>query len=217
MSKTASEQSSQNALIGEILGDANKKAGRILRKAEQDANQMVEKAEKEAAEIRRSVVEAAAARAEKEKLIVLNTIDLEVKRIEIEVKELVIAEAFRSADKLLVDRKSYDYGGVLTGLIASAAKAIGGCSFRIALGKDDHSTDIPGLQKLVSQKLGAQIELKLDAAPAPIRGGVIVMSSDGRRMVDDSFAAREARLHEVLRRRIATILFEDSTEQGQHT
>jgi len=216
LSKIA-ETTNQNALIEEILGDARKKAGRVLRKAEQDAKQIEEKAQKEAAETRRSTIDAASARAAKEKVIVLNTIDLEVKRIEIETKESVISEAFRSAEKRLLERKTYDYPAVLAELIASAAKAIGGSSFRIALGKDDHSTDISALQKRVSQKLSAQIELKLDPTPAPIRGGTVVVSSDGRRMIDNSFSAREARLHEPLRRRIAAILFEGITEQGQHT
>ncbi|HUS57614.1 MAG TPA: V-type ATP synthase subunit E family protein [Planctomycetota bacterium] len=217
MSKAAGQQASEDALVSEILADASKKAARIIRKAEQDAKQVIEKAEREAQEIRRSIAEAAAARAEKEKLIVLATIDLEARRAEIEAKETLLTDIFRAAEKRTADRRSYDYREKLVSLIASAAKTIGGTSFHIHLGNDDHSTDIGSLQKQVSSKLGTPVELALDPSPAPIDGGVIVLSADGRRLVDNSFAAREERMRAELRRQVAQILFDEKSQQGQHT
>ncbi len=201
-------QSHEDALVEEILNDAGKKAGRTARRSEREGRQAVDKAEKEAESILESASEAARARAEKEKAIVLATVDLDSRRMEMDVRERLINEAFDAARKRMFAKQTYDYVIVLTKLVASAIRSIEGDSFRIALAEVDRSAgDFNAIRKGVFEQIGRKVELKLDDDSAPIRAGAIIRSGDGRRMVDNSFEGRLARMHDVLRREVAKMLF----------
>jgi len=202
------EQSHADALVNEIIGDAEKKAVRTLRRGDREAGQIVEKAEKQAESIRRAATEAAQMRAEKEKTVVLATVDLDARRIEMAAEERLIVAAFDSAQQKMLDKQAYGYPAVVARLIAEAAQAIGGDSFRVELSNDDRkSLDFTALTGSVCERLGRQVELSLADEPAPIAAGAIVRSPDGRRMVDDSLEARLVRMRDELRRRVAQVLF----------
>ena len=61
------------------------------------------------------------------------------------------------------------------------------------------------------------VALRVAPAPEPIRGGVVVRSSDGRQVYDNSFAARLARLRPLLRRRLAATLYPVASSGEAHT
>jgi len=201
------EQSHEDALIDEIIGDAKKKAGRTLRRSKREAGQIVEKAEKEAESIRRAADESAHLRAEKEKAVVLATVGLDARRVEMAAKESLITEAFDSARKQMLDKKAYDHPAMLARLVAAAAEAIGGDSFTVALPEEDQSADLGAIRDRVCDLFGRTVELRSAEEPAAIKGGAIVYDSEGRRMVDNSFEGRLARMQDELRRRAAQILF----------
>lgn len=215
MSKTAAERADEDALIEQIIADARKRAERAMHKAEQEAKQAIDKAQREAEELSRGVIGAAANRAEKEKAILLATIDIEAKRFEMKVKEDLIKEAFDAAERKIMDLSSPGYAAVPAKLIASAVRAVGGDVFHVALSKADRdSLKLPDLQKKVSELVGRNVTLKLDDSAAPITGGAIVRSEDGHRMVDNSLEGRLARMRDDLRRQAAQILFETKTQRG---
>ena len=205
-------QSHEDALIEEIIGDAGKKAQRTQRRAEREARQAVEKAEKEADGIRTSVMQTAQQRAEREKEIVLATIDLDARRIKIEAEEHLITEAFDAAETRMMNKQGYDYAGTLVRLVAAACHAIGGDSFCVSMSEDDRAQiDFDALGRGVARQIGRNVQLELDNAPSPIKGGAIVHSEDGRRAVDNSFDGRLTRMREDLRRQAAEILFGEAT------
>jgi len=209
MSKSGAQPAPEDALIDEILADARKKAGRTVRRAEQESKDIVQKAQSEAEDVRKSAIDAACQRAERQKTIVLATVDIEAQRIEIDARESVIRDAFDAAEKRLAERQGFDYAGVLANLVAAAAEAIGGDRFVVTLAERDRkSVELAALQQTVSKKLGRAVRLDLAPEAAPISGGVIVYSADGRRMVDNSFESRMARTYDHLRRQVAQILFE---------
>ena len=209
MSKSGAQPAPEDALIDEIMADARKKAGRAARRAEQEAKDIVDKAGREAEDALKSAIDAARQRAERQKTIVLATVDIEAQRIEIDARESVIRDAFDAAEKRLAERQGFDYAGVLANLVAAAAEAIGGDRFVVTLAERDRkSVELAALQQTVSKKLGRAVRLDLAPEAAPISGGVIVYSADGRRMVDNSFESRMARTYDHLRRQVAQILFE---------
>lgn len=206
-------QSHEDALIEEIIGDAKKKAQRTQRRAEREARQAVEKAEKEAGGIRQSVAQDAQQRAEKEKDIILATIDLDARRLKMESEERLITEAFDAAKTQMMNKQSYDYPAALARLVAAACDAIGGDAFCVSLSEDDQAQGgLDALSRGVAEQLGRKVTLKLDDTPSPIKAGAMVRSEDGRRAVDNSFDGRLARMREDLRRKAARILFGETTK-----
>ena len=209
MSKSGAQPAPEDALIDEILADARKKAGRTVRRAEQESKDIVQKAQSEAEDVRKSAIDAACQRAERQKTIVLATVDIEAQRIEIDARESVIREAFDAAEKRLAERQGFDYAGVLANLVAAAAEAIGGDRFVVTVAERDRkSVELAALQQTVSRKMGRAVTLDSSSDPTAISGGVIVYSAEGRRMVDNSFESRMARTYDHLRRQVAQFLFE---------
>ncbi|HUU68618.1 MAG TPA: V-type ATP synthase subunit E family protein [Planctomycetota bacterium] len=209
MSKSGAQPAPEDALIDEILADARKKAGRTVRRAEQESKDIVQKAQSEAEDVRKSAIDAARQRAERQKTIVLATVDIEAQRIEIDARESVIREAFDAAEKRLAERQGFDYAGVLANLVAAAAEAIGGDRFVVTVAERDRkSVELAALQQTVSRKMGRAVTLDSSSDPTAISGGVIVYSAEGRRMVDNSFESRMARTYDHLRRQVAQFLFE---------
>ena len=209
MSKSGAQPAPEDALIDEILADARKKAGRTVRRAEQESKDIVQKAQSEAEDVRKSAIDAACQRAERQKTIVLATVDIEAQRIEIDARESVIRDAFDAAEKRLAERQGFDYAGVLANLVAAAAEAIGGDRFVVTVAERDRkSVELAALQQTVSRKMGRAVTLDSSSDPTAISGGVIVYSAEGRRMVDNSFESRMARTYDHLRRQVAQFLFE---------
>ena len=66
----------------------------------------------------------------------------------------------------------------------------------------------------VRRRVGRSVTIEVSANHAPITGGVIVRSADGRLLYDNSFAARLARLKPELRRRVAARLFPAGAARG---
>lgn len=209
MSKSDAQQATEDALINEILSDARKKAERTVRRAEQESKDIIQKAQREAEEQLAAAVAAAQGRAERRKAIVLATVDVEAQRLELDARERLIQHAFAAAQGRIASRRGFDYHDTLVQLVADAIRAIGGDGFTITVPRaDGESSSIAGLQQAVSQRLGRGVQLQIAGPPASISGGVIVHSADGRRMVDNSFEGRMARMHDDVRRRIARMLFE---------
>lgn len=209
MTRSDAQQATEDALINEILSDARKKAERTVRRAEQESRSIIQKAQEEADEQLAAAAAAAQVRAERERTIVLATVDVEAQRLELAARERIIQHAFATAQGRIASRRGFDCNATLVQLIADAARAIGGDSFIVSVARaDQHAGGIAGLQKAVSQRLGRDVRLQYAPAAAPITGGAIVHSSDGRRMVDNSFDGRMARMHDDVRRQIARILFE---------
>jgi len=207
------EHNREDTLIEEILGDARKKAGRTLRRAEREAKQEVERAQKEAEKITSAAIDSARQRAQKEKQVILATVDLDARRIRLDMEEQVIVEAFEAARKRVLDKSSYDYPAALARLTIRAARAIGGNAFRIGVSEEDRpAVDTNALRQRLKEELGHDVHLTLADEPAPISGGVIVYSGDGGRMVDNSLDSRLARMHDDLRRRIAGILLDHEAD-----
>jgi V/A-type H+-transporting ATPase subunit E len=206
-------KSNEDALIEEILGDAEKKARRSTRRAEREAKQVVEKAQKQADDIVAAATEAARDKAERERATVMATIDIDRQRVRLEAEERVVQEVFAAARKRLHDLPDDEYQRTVGRLAIDAARQIGGTSFRLGLPADDRDRlDIDALRNQMGEQVGGQVELAVDDEAAPIRSGVIVTSADGRRVVDDSIAGRLRRLHGELRRRVAQLLFDEKAQ-----
>jgi V/A-type H+-transporting ATPase subunit E len=203
----------EEALVEEILGDARKKTGRSQRRADREAKNVVEQAEKEAEKIRSSAAEAARERAEREKKIILATVDIDARRIELDIEEQVIEQAFESALAQLQKKDAYDYQAALAQLIAAAADVIGGGDFRVTLSEEDAATiDLESIAQTVSERFDRSVSLTATEDPAYISGGAVVYSGDGQRMVDNSFEGRLERMRQELRRQAAGILLDENQQ-----
>jgi len=202
------ENAGHDALIEEIQNDASKKADRIVRKAEREAAEIREKAKREADAIRAEMSQGAQKKAEAEKNVILATIAVDAKRIEMDVKELPVSQAFDAAGEKL-ERREFDYPESAARLIAAAARELGDEELRVALCEKDFETlDQAALAEGVTQLLEKPVQLQFEHDASISSGGVVVKSEDGRRICDNTYTARMRRLRDDIRRDAAKIILE---------
>jgi len=196
-----------DALIEEIKNDARKKADRIAHKAEREAAEIREKAEREAEAARLEILQSAQKKADAERNVILATVAVDAKRIEMDVKELAVNQAFYEAEEKIKLRE-FDYLQSLSRLIAAAAKELGDDELRVALNeKDFDNLDHSALSERVNRMLVQPAALFFERDNPLSSGGAVVKSTDGRRICDNTYSARMLRTRDDLRQKIAQVLF----------
>lgn len=199
--------SSEKALSDEILQDARKKADRARRRAEREARRIVREAEEEAQEDRQKTLEAARQRAERQARSLLATLDQEVQRDLLEQRQAQLDRLFDAARERLADRESYHYPAVLAHLAAEAIEAMGAEQVVVELAEEDAGLATEQWLERVREGAGREVDIEVADEPAPIEGGVVVRSADGRLCYDNSFEARLRRLRPRLRHQIAAMAY----------
>lgn len=198
---------SEKVLSDEILKDAATKAERIRKRAEREAKKLVTAAVQEAEADREKVLAAASRRAERAARGILATIEQEARRGLLAAREAELDKLFQAALRRLADRKGYDYPAAVAGLAAEAIRVMGAESVVLELAEADQAMATPEWLAEVRRRVGGDVSLAVAERPAPIDGGVVVRSADGRLLYDNSFAARLRRLRPELRRELAVLVF----------
>ena len=197
----------EKVLSDEILADAHGKAERARQRGEREAKGIAGKATKEAAEAAAKTIEVAQERADRMTTAILATVEAEAKRDLLAAREAELDKLFDAARQRLADKGSYGYPAVLATLAAQAIEAMAADEVIIELCEQDRALATAAWLDEVRRRVGRPVTIDVSANHAPIAGGLIVRSADGRLLYDNSFAARLERLKPELRRELAGRLF----------
>ncbi len=201
---------SEKVLSDEILKDAQTKAGRIRKRAEREAKKVLDEAATEAAAAAEKLLDVARRKADRAAQSVLATVDQEVRRLLLAAQEAGLDGLFEAAHKRLADRHAYDYASAVAGLAAEAIRAMPAASVTLELAEADRAMATDAWLAEVRRRVGRDVAIAVSPNPAPIDGGVVVRSADGRLLYDNSFAGRLRRLRPELRRELAAKVFGDT-------
>jgi vacuolar-type H+-ATPase subunit E/Vma4 len=207
---TDAGNSTYESLAEEIMADARLKADRARSRGEKDAEKIRDRAAREADGARKTVLEQARERSEREGAIIIAGIEVEAKRQALELKERSVHEVLDLAREMLAQGQGYDRRASLGLLAAEAVAAMRATSIVLEVSPTDKETVGPDFVGDVCRRAGREAHLELREADIP--GGVIATSADGREIYDNSFPARLRRLTPALRVSIADGLFDS---QGQ--
>ena len=202
-------KTSEMKLEEEILADARRKADKIVERARRETEKILAQAEKSAEEEAAKIIAHFKERADKQRSIILATVDIEIKKRRLAREDRKVRSIIDEAKKRLFDKQSYDYKRALVNLATDAIRKMQGNDFVICLGKSDgnvaHDSLLSAIKSGVEDRA---INLKFDSSPLLITGGILVKSADGRQYYDNSFDARLKRLQDYLRKFVADIIFE---------
>lgn len=208
---------SEAVLAEEILADAGKKAARARGRGEREAQQILGKARQQATEAAEKTLAAAQERADRQRTAIMATVEAEAKLDLLAAREAELDKLFDAARQRLADKGSYDYPAVLAVLAAQAIEAMAADEVVIELCEQDRALATDAWLDEVRRRVGRPVTIDVSANHAPIAGGLIVRSADGRLLYDNSFAARLERLKPELRRRLADMIFCSTDEEGRRT
>jgi vacuolar-type H+-ATPase subunit E/Vma4 len=200
-----------SGIAKEVLEDVEKEAESIILEAGSQAEKILEEAEKEAKERYMSIVKEGEERIEAERKEKTILFEIEAKNRLLQAQEKVIDEVF---EKVLSRLREYastqEYQDCLSRLIVDACKKMSANKLIIQLNQNDFSIMTEEKLKKLSKALGVKL-VKSDK-PISIVGGVIVKSSDGKIVVNNTFENRLNMLKSNLRVKIANILFREESK-----
>jgi len=198
---------SEKPLSDEILRDAQTKADRIRKRAQRDAAKLSDDAAREAAAAAGKVVDIARRRADRVAQSLLATIEQEMRLDLLVAREAELDRLFDAARDRLAARAAYDYPTVVAGLAAEAIAAMGADGAVLELAERDQGLATSAWLADVRRRVGRDVAIVVSGTSAPITGGAIVRSADGRLLYDNSLEARLRRLRPELRKELAARLF----------
>jgi vacuolar-type H+-ATPase subunit E/Vma4 len=208
----------EELLGSEVIADAERRAERIRRRGERDAEQIHQSAEKEATEAAEAVLEDARRRAEQASEMVLATLGVEAQKVTLALKEGIVQRAVDAAWQSLLAKERYDYRGTLIQLASSAIGQMPGGEFTLQLGEEDRERVgeevCRRIEEAVAAHGGRAVKVRLSPTYLRIAGGCVVTGENGRLRYDNSFEARERRMHEEVRRLAAQGLFGADEQHG---
>ena len=184
-------------LADEILDDARRKADRASKKAERRAKRILRDAQKKADQATAAALAAS----------ILATIEQDVRRDLLDQREAAIATILDAAMQRVASREGTDYPAALTTLAAEAVGAMATDAVVLHLAEADRAIATAEWLDALRQRVGRPVAIEVADEAAPIQGGLIVRSADGRLLYDNSFAARLVRLRPALRRQIAARVY----------
>lgn len=197
----------EKVLSDEILQDAQRRAERTRKRAEREAKKILKEAEAEAGATAEKALGAAQRRADRIADSILATVGQEAQRARLEAREAELTKLFERAIERLADRSTRDYPAVLATLAAQAIGAMRTDAVVLAFAGPDRPIVTEAWLEDVRRRAGGNVAVSVSDAPAPIRGGVVARSADGRLLYDNSFAARLERRRPELRQQVAARVY----------
>ena len=190
------------------MEDAEKKAKDIILKAKSQAERILKEGEGEAERRYRRIIKEAEERIKSEERMNTAMFEIESRNKILQVKEGLIEEVFKKAlNRLREYTSTKEYQECLLRLISEACERIDSDKLIIQLNEKDHQMLTERHLNDLSEKIGVKL-LKSNEYVDCV-GGVVVKSSDGKIVVNNTFENRLNALKDALRIKIAKILFEE--------
>ncbi len=214
-----SDESPQDVLRREIIGDAKSEAEKTLLRARQDAEALVAGAEAEAARERERALGQARAAATRRAALVLAMIPVETGRMRSERVEALLQGVHDEALRLLKAQDGASAREVLVGLAAEAARNMDGDQFAMRLSPADRRALgedwLPEVRRLAGKPA---MDIRLGEALDNGDSGPILLDPGGRQVWDNRMASRLARNWPALRIAIAEragLMAQGATGEGR--
>jgi vacuolar-type H+-ATPase subunit E/Vma4 len=202
-----------DALRSEILKQAQEQVAGTLDRAQRVSERDLVYARAEAEEIRSQQRAKVQPMAEMEKRKTIAAADMEARRKLLEKKEELVSRIFTEAEKRLEELRGSDaYMDIIHKLIEEGVAGIGGDAI-VEFGEKDENIFTPeaisSIESNMTESLGKDLQLQFRCIGSNISAGVVVRSTDGRAIIDNSFSGRLKRLKEELRGKVSEILLEE--------
>jgi len=193
-------------LLEKIKKDSEAESRKILEEARRKAKEIVNIAKKEGEITKEKYLKKAKKEAESIRKREITRANLEAKKLELKFKDEVIKKVIEeSISEISKIRRKKRYEEALFRLAKEALDAIGVKEVKFLL----NSEDLEVFEKKILPKLVKEYGLKgVEVEGVDMIGGVNVESKDGRFCVENSINARVERYKDLLRKEIASILFE---------
>lgn len=192
-------------LADEILADAKSQAERKVSGAHKTAEKMIETAQAQAKVATDDIIKAMEKKLAHDASLITAKLPhhRQVKTLQImnEAIEQLLSEAIVSIEKLPPEKRLQ----VIEHLATEAIEIIGGESVIIEIPQQDYHQFNENVRKDILAKypkLAVQVR-----EMAPSSGGVIVRSTDGTKVVDNTFAARMRHMRQDLRDQLSSVIF----------
>jgi len=207
-------ESEAQKITDQILTDAKEDAKYIIIDARKEAEMMQERqgelGRQKAAERVSSIVGKARNESDITRGMVFTDIRRKAGWMILSEKERLITNVLDEAkSRLTALAKTEKYMPELERMILDAGIALGGGELQVLLNELDSALPLKlnAISKAVSEKTGNRTELKLSKERTKASGGVVVKSTDGKVILDNTFEAMLKRRERELCLKIARILF----------
>ncbi|MEA3308009.1 MAG: V-type ATP synthase subunit E family protein [Chloroflexota bacterium] len=188
-----------------VLGEAQSQAQKILDEAQSQAARVQQQAEREAEKQRQQILQEAQTRVAAVLADARAAAHVEAQKIVLQRREEFLTRVFSQAAECLTGLpERADYQTKMVALMREAARNLPGAD-NLVVRVDRATGDSLSTDELaaLSHELGVNLQL---GEPLDSRLGVLVMTEDGRRIYDNTLAARLARQKNVLRTSVYRIL-----------
>lgn len=188
-----------------VMAEAQSQAQKILDEARAQAAKVRRQAESEAEEQRRGILQDARAKAAAWRADAQATARVEAQKLKLRRREKLLEQVFAQAGEQLPGLPARaDYSELIFSLVREAVQGLPGAA-TLLVRADAATEHLFSIAKLES--LGRALGVELRAGePLDSRVGVLVTTEDGRRIYDNTLAARLERLRALLRASVYRIL-----------
>ncbi|MDP6438390.1 MAG: V-type ATP synthase subunit E family protein [Candidatus Brocadiia bacterium] len=208
-----------DTLAEQILADARKQAEPTKRRAGREAERIADRARESAERERQDARASADKEAEASLRRTRARTQLEVANIRRRgAEDILLAVRERAMQALAELARSDDYPAVLVALATVAAREMRTESIELVMRAEDREAHGPQVVEALQGRLDVgeweqgrlaarRVEVGLSNSTVRTTGGLLVWTADGRRLCDQTFEARLARLWGGLREEVAEDLF----------
>jgi len=195
----------EEKLRQEILSDAQQKAERMVARAMVNGDRLVADARKNGeARLAKRLAEAEQRASERCSSIMLD-VQREARRYRLTQRERLLEQLFAQALNQAENSQGEARSRSLAILAREAMSAIGPQSMRVVFRSADKDVVTESWLKKIAGELFGQVKIGFEMACQPdARAGLIFSSLDGQRLFDNTYVSRLEKLHDELRRQIAT-------------
>lgn len=199
-------------LAEDILKEAEEKAAAIIKEAKQQANAIIDAARINAEEEEKRKLAEATAKGQQIYREILAQAKVEAKKEILKKKELLIKEAFKEAEERLRKHSlAAEYKEDLIRITVNACKKLDATDLVITANQRDLKTLKSSKETIERELERGNRKIKISfGEPIQTAGGVRVKTADGRIEVDETFEGIIQKQFELLRVKVAKILFEGS-------
>ncbi|MEM3421329.1 MAG: V-type ATP synthase subunit E family protein [Candidatus Hadarchaeum sp.] len=199
-------------LAEDILREAEEKAALIIQEATQQASAIIDSTKINAEEEEKLKLKDAEIKGRQTYAEILAQAKVEARKELLREKEQIIQRVFKEAEeKLRKHALTPEYKEDLARMIVDACRQLGSNDIIIRVNQRDLET-LKSLKNTIVRELNAgnrNINISL-GEPIETTGGVKVATADGKIEIDQTFEGIIQRLTDVLRVRVAKLLFEGS-------
>ncbi|MBC7218689.1 MAG: hypothetical protein H5T49_00935 [Hadesarchaea archaeon] len=199
-------------LAEDILREAEEKAALIIQEANQQAAAIINTAKINAEEEEKQKLKEAETKGNQIYAEILAQAKVEARKELLTEKELLIQNVFKEAEeKLKKHALTAEYKEDLLRITVEACRKLGSSSIVIRANQRDLET-LKSLKNTILDELKTEnknIDISL-GEPIEATGGVKVVTADGKIEIDETFEGIIRRLTDVLRVKVAKLLFEGS-------